>query len=171
MLGFTAANREAVMCTVIFAAKTFWHEWQIGFNPFVEWVGGEEDIACNCGDNKPYPFGLSCLVREKQVPCYCCCIESVGILGVILKYMLAYLDSLDLFDRSTGLNPFLILDGHGSRFKFDFLEYINSNEHKWNVNIGLPYGTSYWQVGDSTKQNGCLKMALAKEKKACVTKK
>jgi hypothetical protein len=56
--------------------------------------------------------------------------------------MLAYLDSLDLFDRSTEINPFLILDGHGSRFEFDFLEYINKNEHKWNVNIGLHYGTS-----------------------------
>ena len=85
--------------------------------------------------------------------------------------MLAYLDSLDLFDRSTGLNPFLILDRHGSHFKLDILEYINKAEHKWNVNIGLPYGTSYWQVGDSTEQNGCFKMALTKEKKALVTKK
>ena len=105
------------------------------------------------------------------MPCYCCCTESGSITGEILKDMLAYLDSLDLFDRSTGLNPFLILDGHGSRFEFDFLKYINNNEHKWNVNIGLPYGTSYWQVGDSTEQNGCFKMALTKEKKALVTKK
>jgi hypothetical protein len=72
---------------------------------------------------------------------------------MILKDMLAYLDSFDLFDRSTELNPFLILDGHGSHFKLDILEYINKAEHKWNVDIRLPYGTNYWQVGDSTEQN------------------
>jgi hypothetical protein len=85
--------------------------------------------------------------------------------------MLAYLDSLEVFDRSLGLNPFLLLDGHSSRFELDFLEYINKVETKWVVNIGLPYGTSYWQVGDSTEQNGCFKMALVKQKQALVTKK
>ena len=54
---------------------------------------------------------------------------------------------------------------------FDFLEYINTCESKWYVNIGLPYGTSYWQVGDSTEQNGCFKMALSKAKQELVTKK
>ena len=171
VLGFTAASGEAVMCAVIFAAKSFRHEWRTGFDPFAEWVGEEEDIALNCGDDKPYPFGPSCLFKGKKVPCYCCCSESGSINGTILKDMLAYLDSLDIFDRSTGLNPFLILDGHGSRFEFDFLEYINKAEHKWNVNIGLPYGTSYWQVGDSTEQNGCFKMALTKRKEVLVTKK
>jgi hypothetical protein len=84
---------------------------------------------------------------------------------------LAYLDSLDIFDRSTGLNPFLILNGHGSRFEFEFLEYINKAEHKWKVNIGLPYGTSYWQAGYSTEQDRCFKMALTKRKEVLVTKK
>ena len=86
--------------------------------------------------------------------------------------MLKYIDDLQVFDRTTtGLNPFLLLDGHGSRFELDFLEYINREETKWVVNIGLPHGTSYWQVGDSTEQNGCFKMALAREKQALVTKK
>jgi hypothetical protein len=53
----------------------------------------------------------------------------------------------------------------------EFLEYINTCEAKWKVNIGLPYGTSYWQVGDSTKQNGCFKMALSKAKQKLVTAK
>jgi hypothetical protein len=42
---------------------------------------------------------------------------------------------------------------------------------KWEVKIGLPYGTSYWQGGDSTEQNGFFKMTLAREKQALVTKK
>ena len=41
---------------------------------------------------------------------------------------------------------------------------------KWNVNIGLPYGTSYWQVGDSSEQNGCFQRALTKAKQDLVTK-
>ena len=58
-----------------------------------------------------------------------------------------------------------------SRFELEFLEYINTCETKWCVNIGLSYGTSYWQVGDSSEQNGCFKMALTKYKQALVTAK
>jgi len=85
--------------------------------------------------------------------------------------MLKYIEDKQVFNRSTGLNPFLLLDGHGSHFELEFLEYINCKESKWEVNIGLPYGTSYGQVGDSTEQNGCYKMALARIKQALVTKK
>ncbi len=159
------------MCAVIFAAKTFRDEWRTGFDPFAEWVGEENDIEANGGDGKQYPFGPTCTFKGKQVPCYCCCSESRSINGKLLTDMLRYLDSHNLFDRSTGLNPFLILDGHGSRFKLEFLEYINSSETKWFVNIGLPYGTSYWQVGNLTEQNGCFKMVLSKQNKSLSHKK
>jgi hypothetical protein len=33
-----------------------------------------------------------------------------------------------VFDRSKGIPPFLLLDGHGSRFELKFLQYINSEE-------------------------------------------
>jgi hypothetical protein len=82
-----------------------------------------------------------------------------------------HIDDCKVFDRSFGLNPFLLLDGYGSRFELEFLGYINTKETKWHCCIGLPYGTSYWQVGDSSEQNGCFKMALTKEKQALVTKK
>jgi hypothetical protein len=84
--------------------------------------------------------------------------------------MLCYIDEKEVFDCSNGLCPFLLLDGYGSQFDLKFLEYINSEETKWNGNIGLPYGTSYLQVGDSTEQNGCFKMAVAKAKQALVKK-
>jgi len=85
--------------------------------------------------------------------------------------MLKAIDRIGVFDRSTGLSPFLLLDGHGSRFELSFLEYINDANHKWWVCLGLPYGTSIWQVGDSTEQNGCYKMALIDEKMKLVTQK
>ena len=85
--------------------------------------------------------------------------------------MLRFIDSREVFDRTTGLRPFLLLDGHGSRFDLEFLEYINAEETKWNVDIGLPYGTSYWQVGDSSAQNGSFKMKPTKVKNDLTSKK
>jgi hypothetical protein len=85
--------------------------------------------------------------------------------------MLAHMDKTGIFAQDTGPPPFLIIDGHGSRFDLLFLEYINNPEHNWNVCIGVPYGTSYWQVGDSTEQNGCYKMAITKAKRELLTKK
>jgi hypothetical protein len=48
------------------------------------------------------------------------------------------------------LCPFVLLDGHQSRFDEVFLRYINDPAHKWVVAIGVPYGTHIWQVGDSS---------------------
>jgi len=97
--------------------------------------------------------------------------ESGSINGAFITSMLCYIDEKkEVFDHSTGLCSFLLLDGYGSQFDLEFLEYINSEETKWNVNIGLAYRTSYWQVGDSTEQNGSFKMALARAKQALVMK-
>jgi len=171
VLGFTAADGKPLLCAIIFAAKTMKHEWVTGFDPLAEWIGDEQDVEANSGDEKTYPYGPVCTFRGKEVPCFCCNSESGSINGALLTAMLKYIDDKQVFDCSTGLNPFLLLDGHGSHFELEFLEYINCKESKWEVNIGLPYGTSYWQVGDSTEQNGCFKMALAREKQALVTKK
>jgi len=51
------------------------------------------------------------------------------------------------------------------------LSISTATKHKWDCCIGLPYGTFYWQVGDSSEQNGCFKMALTKAKQELVTKK
>jgi hypothetical protein len=37
-----------------------------------------------------------------------------------------------------GLNPFLLLKGHGTCFELGFLEYTNAADMKWNSCIGLP---------------------------------
>jgi hypothetical protein len=121
-----------------------------------------DDLEANIGNEKQYPMGPTCLFKGKEIPCFCCCSDSGAITGHLLTEMLRYINSHNVFDRSTGLHLFLILDSLGSRFKLEFLEYFNTCETKWCVNIGLPYGTSYWQVGDLSEQNGCLKMALTK---------
>jgi hypothetical protein len=161
-----------MMCAIIFSGKTMKDEWRLGSNPFVEWVGEEDDVSANIGEGKAMLLGPECIYNGKHLPCFCCCSENGSITGPLLKQMLQAIDTLNVFDHNgTGLNPFLLLDGHGSRFDLEFLEYINSQETQWDVCIGLPYGTSYWQVGDSSEQNGCFKMSLSQAKQELDTKK
>ena len=82
--------------------------------------------------------------------------------GEILTEIFETIDNLHLFDddRENGMVPFMILDGHQSRFDLDFLRYINTYPHIWNVCIGVPYGTAIWQVGDSSEQNGKFKINI-----------
>lgn len=86
-------------------------------DPFAEWIGEPDNLLENCGDGKVYPFGSSCFFKGKHLPCFCCHSECGSISGHLLTEMLTCLDSsLQVFDReNSGLNPFLILDGHGSR--------------------------------------------------------
>jgi hypothetical protein len=60
-----------------------------------------------------------------------------------MAVMLEATDDLELFDRSNGVDPCLLLDGHGSRFELPFVEYIHG-ELKRKVMIGVPYGMSLW---------------------------
>jgi len=62
----------------------------------------------------------------------------------------------------------IILDGHDSHLKLNFLIYINNEGTKWIVCLGTPFGTSYWQVGDSAEQNDAFKMAWIHEKRKLV---
>jgi len=55
----------------------------------------------------------------------------------IIKNVIKTLDTLEIFDRLTGISPVLLLDGHGSRFQLPFLQYINDNAHKLAVLTGV----------------------------------
>ena len=85
--------------------------------------------------------------------------------------MIADLDTQNIIPQRPVLSPFLLLDDHGSRFQLPFLHYINDPAHPWVVRIGVPYGTSYWQVGDSIEQNGCYKIYVGEAKKNLVEMK
>jgi len=69
---------------------------------------------------------------------------------------------------AAGILPFLLVDGHGSRFQLQFLHYINGMLHTWVVVIGVMYGTTLWQVGDSPEQNGSFNIESALEKREIV---
>ncbi|KAI2506247.1 hypothetical protein MHU86_8182 [Fragilaria crotonensis] len=171
VLGFTTATGVPLMCAIIFASKKLHESWVFGFDASATWVGDDKDLQGNAGMGKPLPMGPTCNVNGIEVPTFCCSSESGSITGDLLVAMLTSIDKLGVFDRSDGVAPFLLLDGHGSRFDLKFLRYINTNTTKWNACIGVPYGTSYWQVGDSTEQNGCFKMALTKHKRNLLRRK
>jgi len=171
VLGFTSATGQPLMCSIIFACKELEPIMVQGLDPFTPWEGNDNDLERNTGPGKRHPQGPQVQYNGVTVPCFCACSESGSITGELLAEMLRFIDKLNIFDRSDQVLPFLLLDGHGSRFELAFLEYITNKNNEWKVCIGVPYGTSYWQVGDSTEQNGCFKMALAKSKRELVDKK
>ena len=132
----------------------------MGVNPFAR-VEEATLLKENCDkEDKWFPYGLTCNVQGKKIPCFIGHSESGSITSELLASMLKHNDDCKGFNQTNSVPPFLLLNVHGSRFKLPFLEYINNVEHKWMVCIGVPYGTSIWQVGDSAKQNGSFKMAI-----------
>ena len=105
----------------------------------------------NFGEGKVFPGGLTCLFNGKSVPCFVRWSEKGGINSAILTDILREMDARGIFKREDGRVPFLLLDGHGSRIELEFLQYVSDPEHKWVICIGVPYGTSLWQVGDSSE--------------------
>ena len=172
VLGFTAGTGQAIMCAIIFAAKEVTLFDQLGIDVTKEILQGSTSTYENNGPGLRYPGGPTCFFRNKEVPCFIGCSPKGGITSELFVKMLKRMDGLDLFPRTkNGPLPFILLDGHDSRFSIDFLRYINAEATKWVGCLGLPNGTAYWQVGDSSEQNGMYKMSLVKAKRRLLRNK
>ena len=75
----------------------------------------------------------------------------------ILKEIFETIYHFNLLPCINDVIPFTILDGYGSRLELYFLQYINDSITEWCVCLGVPYGTAFWQVGDSKEQRGSFK--------------
>jgi hypothetical protein len=171
MLSFTALTGEPVMCAVIIQGTNRQLEMELGVDFMVdaEKTGSDKDwlfIDANKGQGKRFPGDPTCIYKGKEIPCFVQFQESGGMAGEISLDIFKTFDHYQLFDddRTNGRTPFFLLDGHNSRFHLPFVNYINEDRTKYAVTIGVPYGTSYWQVGDSSEQNGSFKMAMMKAK-------
>lgn len=169
VIGLTALNGEPVMCIIIIEGKERKIEVEMGLDYSVPWDGSPDDadfILKNTGPGKRFPGGPTCHFRGKDIPCLVRMSESGGINEHILVDIFKTLDHYEVFHdaRKQGKTPLVMLDGHDSRFRLPFVQYINNENTKYCVTIGVPYGTSYWQVGDSVEQNGCFKMATYRAK-------
>ena len=174
-LGLTRLDGIALMCVVLLTGK----KRDIMVETGIDWsqaVSVNEDVVNgselaffrqNFGNEKLFPGGPSCIFKGTEVPCFIKFTDAGGIDGETLTEIFKRLDLLKLYeeDRRQGMIPFALLDGHQSRFHLDFLKYINNDSTRWNLCIGVPYGTAFWQVGDSSEQNGTFKMLLADEKR------
>jgi hypothetical protein len=138
------------MCGRIFAAKEMDESWALWFNATADWVGDQDDIDANAGGiGKRYPMGPECIFNKGvKVPTFCGCSENGSITAELLVDAPA-IDGLNIFNVTRDLDaepaPFFFWNGHGSALIYNS-QYINCPETKWNVCIGVPYGTSYWQV-------------------------
>ena len=174
MLGFTALSGQPVMCLVIIAGVQEKWEVETGIDTDAVPVGDPGDpnfFVNNRGKGKMFPLGPDCTFKGKKVPTMVRWSQSGSITSIILRDALATMDHHDLFERSSNRMPFLLLDGHHSRFELPFLEYVTNADHPWMICIGVPYGTSLWQVADSKEQNGSYKIAIAKAKKQLLEKR
>jgi hypothetical protein len=116
--------------------------------------------------------GPRCRFNGKILPCFVGCSPNASITSEMLVEMLKVIDKSGVFPRSPELGiPFLLLDGHNSRTRLPFLNYINDDNHKWKCCIGVPYATHLWQPADSSEVNGSFKIKLSKAKAAYLKQK
>jgi hypothetical protein len=180
-LGLTALNGLPVMCVVVIDSVKENPLVRTGvdtncLNINVETHQGDDEFSFferNLGEEKLYPGGPSCMFKGKKIPCMIEFSSGGGMTGEILTKIFQTLDALEVYkeDREMGLRPFILLDGHQTRFELEFLTYVNDPVHRWSVCIGVPYGTALWQVGDSTEQNGNFKMSMNRKKEEILDKR
>jgi hypothetical protein len=184
VLGFTSATGEAVMYATIIAPSKLLTD-VTGGNPLSEDCGDydkehsqklEDEIANmkdehSNGVDRMFLFGPTCTFNGPTVPTFVTCSKNGSITSQLLTNILQKMDDMMLFDRSGGVNPCLLCDGHISRFEKPFLEYIHASDTPWGCCIGVPYGTSLWQLGDSQEQTGMLNIECKKSKAETVREK
>ena len=133
---------------------------------------GEVSIADHFGEGKAFPGGPVCEFRGNKIPTLVQWSEHGGITGDILTNILVKMDDCGAIDRTDdSVKPFLLVDAHNSRLSVEFLKYINDDEHKWFVYIGVPYGTHLWQVADAEQLNGELTRLFTMAKEALLRRK
>lgn len=167
VMGLTLLTGQPLMCVVILTGTHMKSEIEMGVDMFSETVGNPHDpdyVSKNSGKGKRFPGGPECVVNDTVVPCFIRWSESGSMTSKLLKEVFQTLDHYDIFPRVDGILPFSLLDAHGSLIELPFLQYVNTIPNEWVVNIGTPYGTSYWKVGDSKEQNGSFKIALTRAK-------
>jgi hypothetical protein len=110
----------------------------------------------------------TCTFRGKEIPALVAMTKKGSMTSEILAKVPDRLDELDVFPRTEGGPlPFCLFDAHDSRLQVPFLEKVNKKmfgKPMWKVCIGLPNGTSKWQLGDSKEQNGSWKIAMKRER-------
>lgn len=168
---FTSGSGKPIMCAIILKSNKDSTQlpinWRFGIDIRKDLIDGSSEVEIfekNCKEGQAMEGGPTCFFNGEKIPCFVGSSPKASITSDLLKKMLEKLDSKNIFDRSNGMMPFLLLDGHHSRLQLPFLQYICNEKHKWMVCIGVPYGTHLWQVHDASSMNGNFKIQLNKSK-------
>jgi hypothetical protein len=146
------------MCAIITNASKLKVTYITGFNPLsddADDVCGEEmkvlqediyamkDEHIN-GSDFMLPFVPICAFNVVEAPTFVTCSKHGSITSQLITNMLSKMEDFCLFNHSDGINPFLICDGHVSRFEEPSLEYTLDSTRHWTCCTIVPYGTSLW---------------------------
>ena len=174
VIPWTLGTGEPLNCTVIFQSDSDDGEipesWGTGIDlrvnsDSIQWKeNGELDLDANTGDGKLLPGAPTCRVNGTSVPPRLYTTKHGGVTGEIILDSLKAFDELNIFDRSTGKIPVLLVDGHLSRLHLELLEYIEQPDTRWIIVFGVPYGTNFWQQADAKQCLGVFKRVWTIEK-------
>ena len=181
-IGVTTLDGNGLMCVCIISGKN-WNmlvKWgvdmskldgiDIDLDTIIDKGAADEMLLellhDRCEDGKLFPGLPSCTYKGTKIPGYLAFSESGGITLTILTNIFRRLDHNEIFNKDweNGITPFVMLDGHGSHFHLEFLEYINIPKHWWNVCLSVPYRTALWQIGGLAELNGMFKILLNRAK-------
>ena len=178
VLPFISGTGSAVMCAIILQSEKKVGEipwaWRLGIDILHDFKNGpESEMFVNnfFQNDTQLQGGPRCKYNGEEIPYFVCASPKSSISSELLKDMLEALDTHCKFDRTNGKKPFLLLDGHQSRFDIPFLDYIHGSGHEWVSCFGVPYGTHIWQVADSPQLNGLFKSMLARLKQLYFSKR
>jgi hypothetical protein len=117
-------------------------------------------VSENSGPGKAFPGSPACYFGGRHVPALIACSPNGSITSEICKRLSNAWMLLVCIRAHTRLTSSL-----DSRLQVPFLWYVNDEEHKRNICIGLPSnGTEKGQVGDSSKHNEQWKTKMTREK-------
>jgi hypothetical protein len=94
------------------------------------------------GVDRMFPFGSTCTFNGSEVPTLVTCSKNGSITSQLRTNIISKMDDLKLFDRSYGVNPFPLCDGHGSIFEELFLEYTLESNMPWTC----CFGCAIWYI-------------------------
>ena len=110
------------------------------------------------------------------MPCYLKGSTGGGVTPKLLVGFLKHIDERNVYDRKKhNMNHTLLLNRHDSCMSAPFVIYINNlkedrlldpdADHYWNVMLGVPYATGYWQISDAQQHNAAYKFHSSASKR------
>ncbi len=154
VLPFTAAPGEPVICVIIFASERKHVEstWHAGIDTTVDPILNLHVLVDtrkpdNHRSRKYFPFGPVCHFWGKEIPALTFTSPSADMSRDILVQIFKALDGIGLFPWETSEagaplpEPCVVVHGHESQLRPDFLDYLNNKEQKWNFALQVHYLT------------------------------